>query len=680
MDYEDYFQREAGQLFSQLLMQSPMADGMIFDAAAQCACYRNEGWKFHHTHVDDAYAFDICSKALNWINERFPIIRGEIGDSGIIWQKPAEISLAKDVHCPIFIYLGNTTTEEKVITCNHANLALWQPPIDPWNIKAEKTKPLTTVPAGKSSWLILTVIAAETNENNLEIDFSFPEKTSQINLSINWIDVFKITIITETSDENSANDDARLVCPANVKVCTSISTAQVPQELRNYMHVLPAGIHPFMHCADFFSSPGTAVITVPAGKTKIMCNKGFEYKAAVWEGDVFEDCNINIPLKKNINWDLYKDNWISGDTHIHWAKNWVYLGDDTDDLSIIQKACDCHVISVLTLSQFDGFQEVFTPVHHPMGLIEEHCDKNYIMAMDEEYRNSGPYGHVNLLGLKSLVTPVSTGFTKTDKAPDYPDNQYAFEKAHEQGAIAMCAHGIFSFDKVIIAKGLMDCVDQVFTSQYYQMLNCGFRIPTTVGTDSNARPMGKMRTYVLTENGLTYDNWLEGIRKGRTFVTNGPLLKFTVNGEDIGSVISVKKGEKISINAKAFCEIPLTAVEIVINGQVMLHADNPDSLNEISIEDSIEISQGGWIALRATTGTVCDWMDNVPSAHTSPIYLEVDGIAMSPIKEDVQTVIGELEYYIQELPNRAKFDTDDQMLEVQRHISEGIKIYKELIS
>lgn len=668
MDYEDYFKREAGELFSQLLMQVPLNSEKIFDAAAQCACYRNAGWKFHHSFVNDEYAYDLCNRATDWINDKFNVIQGVIEETGIVWNKHDRISLAAKNHCPVFFYLKNTTSGDVEIVCDNINIPIWQQPTDPWNIKAEKAKPSINVPSGKNSWFVLTVIPSQSGENLLNIDFGFLGVKSQISLKIDWIDIFKVTI------KNYPD------FPVNLKVCTSMNTVHVPSKLRNYMHVLPAGIHPFMHSADHFPSTGEIELFIPSGSTKIECTKGFEYNKEIWEGEITKDCNISFNLKKQSCWDLYNDNWISGDTHVHWAKVWVYLGDDTNDMSIIQKASDCHVISVLTLSQFDGYQEVFTPVHHPMGIIEEYCDTDYIMAMDEEYRNSGPYGHVNILGLKSLITPVSTGFTKTDTAPDYPDNQYAFEKAHEQGAIAMCSHGIFSFDKILIAKGLMDCVDQVSISQYYQILNCGFRIPMTVGTDSNARPMGKMRTYVLNKGELTYGNWIEGIRKGRTFVTNGPLLKFSVNGNNIGSVLNIRKREKISIKASAYFENPLAILEIVYNGRVILQSNELNSENEIHIDETIEIDESGWMALRTTTGTVCDWMDNLPSAHTSPIYLTVDNSAMTPVREDVLSIINELEFYLENLPNKAKFESKEQMLEVENHINEGIQIYKGLIS
>ena len=279
---------------------------------------------------------------------------------------------------------------------------------------------------------------------------------------------------------------------------------------------------------------------------------------------------------------------------------------------------------------------------------------------------------------------MSTGFTKTDTAPDYPDNSYAFIKAHEQGAIAMCSHGIHSFDKVLIALGLMDCVDQVYEKQYYQVLNCGFKIPLTVGTDANARPVGKMRTYVKTDLPFTYESWLDGIRKGRTFVTNGPLLKFTVNGKNPGGTININSDgnndsyENIEINASAFCETPLDRLQVVFNGKVIFEEANPAKEHEIQINTTIFINESGWIALKAFCGDVCDWMDNAPGTHTSPVYIIVDNKQMPADKTCVREIISELEQYIADLPTRAKFENEEQENGVVNRILAGIEVYRSL--
>ena len=68
---------------------------------------------------------------------------------------------------------------------------------------------------------------------------------------------------------------------------------------------------------------------------------------------------------------------------------------------------------------------------------------------------------------------------------------------------------------------------------YYHYLNCGFRVAVSSGSDKMALnpPMGSARTYVKTEGPLCYNSWIEGIRKGHTFISNYPLLDFSVDGK-----------------------------------------------------------------------------------------------------------------------------------------------------
>jgi hypothetical protein len=45
--------------------------------------------------------------------------------------------------------------------------------------------------------------------------------------------------------------------------------------------------------------------------------------------------------------------------------------------------------------------------------------------------------------------------------------------------------------------------------------------------------------------------WFDALKRGETFVTNGPMLEFTVNGKRMGSELRLKAGDKLTINATA---------------------------------------------------------------------------------------------------------------------------------
>src|SRR5207248_3221710 len=75
---------------------------------------------------------------------------------------------------------------------------------------------------------------------------------------------------------------------------------------------------------------------------------------------------------------------------------------------------------------------------------------------------------------------------------------------------------------------------------WYRLLNCGFRLPAGAGTDafpnfaSLRGPPGLVRVFVKTGAALDHARWLAAIKAGRTFVSNAPLLEFTLGGGAIG--------------------------------------------------------------------------------------------------------------------------------------------------
>src|SRR5262249_54525999 len=101
---------------------------------------------------------------------------------------------------------------------------------------------------------------------------------------------------------------------------------------------------------------------------------------------------------------------------------------------------------------------------------------------------------------------------------------------------------------------------------YYRLLNCGLRIPPTAGSPSRGvpNPRGHHRRYVHVgpaegegapeaeskRKELTWQKWWEGLRAGRSFVTNGPMLLVTANGEMPGKVFSAGPGGTVEVELK----------------------------------------------------------------------------------------------------------------------------------
>src|SRR4029450_11811058 len=62
---------------------------------------------------------------------------------------------------------------------------------------------------------------------------------------------------------------------------------------------------------------------------------------------------------------------------------------------------------------------------------------------------------------------------------------------------------------------------------YYELLNCGLRVPPSAGSASGVlpNPVGYNRVYVHCDGELTWESWWENLRRGQVVGTNGPLLR-----------------------------------------------------------------------------------------------------------------------------------------------------------
>jgi hypothetical protein len=141
---------------------------------------------------------------------------------------------------------------------------------------------------------------------------------------------------------------------------------------------------------------------------------------------------------------------------------------------------------------------------------------------------------------------------------------------------------------------------------YYALLNCGFRLQPTAGTGSGVHPVpvGFGRVYVQLDGPLTYAKWFEGLRSGRSFVTTGPMLFATVNGQPPGHIFSNSPAQaEYRVQGRVESSHPVSRVEIVVNGEVVKTvepqsvASDTGSLKS-AFDEMIPLNGSSWIAVR----------------------------------------------------------------------------------
>ncbi|HXJ40494.1 MAG TPA: CehA/McbA family metallohydrolase, partial [Bryobacteraceae bacterium] len=137
---------------------------------------------------------------------------------------------------------------------------------------------------------------------------------------------------------------------------------------------------------------------------------------------------------------------------------------------------------------------------------------------------------------------------------------------------------------------------------WYRYLNCGFRLSATAGTDKMTTfvTVGANRVFARVEGEFTYQNWINALKAGRTFVTNSPVLAFSVNGRDPGALLQFdsKKDKMAQVHAMAESQLPYDRLEIVANGTVVAQSTPSGRRHKAEIHLEYPIHQSCWLAAR----------------------------------------------------------------------------------
>jgi hypothetical protein len=151
-----------------------------------------------------------------------------------------------------------------------------------------------------------------------------------------------------------------------------------------------------------------------------------------------------------------------------------------------------------------------------------------------------------------------------------------------------------------------------------------------------------VRTYARLAPGepFTYQGWMEAVRRAETFVTYGPLLDFSVDGQPMGSRIEVsRRGGTVDVTWEvASVTVPMSRVELVVNGEVRESlAVRPD---QAAGNWSVRVDRSSWLAL-LVRGHYAD-KPEIIAAHSSPVMVMVEGSTMLPAADAV-TILEQIE-------------------------------------
>jgi len=449
----------------------------------------------------------------------------------------------------------------------------------------------------------------------------------------------------------------------------------------------------------YYSRGGEDEIRLPEGRATIEAVRGFEYAPVTQTVEIREGQTASATLTLARRENLAREGWYSGDVHIHanYNNHEIITPEDVRDQA---EAEDLNVANLMVANSggphihdeqyFEGRpNRLSTPLH--------------ILYWVEEMRNNGPYGHMCLTGLKSLVKPLYTGFVNSPYPHDYPPNHAQALAANRQGGAASYAHPGYNFTAdpqtmsarempVDLALGSINAMDVLSNSDedaaaglWYRLLNTGLRCAISAGTDSmtNRRQhwiAGGQRVYVNVPGKFDYDGWVAGYKAGRSFATNGPLLRFTVEGKGPGGEARLAGAGSVAIVAAATSVVPFETLEVVANGQVIAtaRAEGGGLSTRLSINTTHRLDRSAWLAARAR-GPYHRFLANDASvyAHTSPVYC-LAGNDRIGLPADGQFFVEWIDKLIAMCEKRGRYASDEQKRDVVELFRKGRAYYEEV--
>jgi hypothetical protein len=435
---------------------------------------------------------------------------------------------------------------------------------------------------------------------------------------------------------------------------------------------------------DFFFHPQIYRTTgehihLPPGEYEVSWTRGPEYRQQTRKIVVAEGVAEQVERFELERWiHLSEQFWFSGDHHVH-AAGCAHYDSPTEgvgpaDMMRHILGEDLNVGCVLSWGPcWYSQKQFFDGRVHPLSQLD------YLMRYDVEVSGfpSSHAGHLCLLRLKEDDYP---GTERLEQWPSW--TLPVLQWGQRQGGVVGFSHsgwglkidsetipsldmpafdGIGANEYVVdVTHDAVDFISAVDTpihwelNIWYHALNCGFRTRISGETDFPCiygERVGLGRLYVKMDDGvLDFDRYAEGIKQGRSYVTDGKchLFDFAVNDVEVGrggSEVKLAGPEGVKVRCKFAALLPeeqpaefvgiaqrplekkpywelersrieqsrRVPVEIVVNGRVADRVELVADGQQHDLELDVPIERSSWVAVRV-------W----PSCHTNPIWVTVD--------------------------------------------------------
>lgn len=468
----------------------------------------------------------------------------------------------------------------------------------------------------------------------------------------------------------------------------------------------------FFH-EQVYRTDGESLRLAP-GRYQITAHRGPEYHATKVDLDVVADQpaeTLNVNMQRWIH--MAQHGWFSGDHHVH-AAGCAHYENPTEGVTpqdMVRHLIgeDLNVGCVLSWGPCWYYQKQFFD-----GQVSELSQPGNLMRYDVEV-SGFPSSHAGHLCLLNLTEDDYPGTHSIEEWPTWTQPVLAWGK--EQGGVVGYSHsgwglalpdylpngkrgrfprtwggadprqagraadqlpdyalppfdGIGANEYIVTTThGVCDFISAVDTPAiwelniWYHTLNCGFTSRISGETDFPCiygERVGLGRSYVQIPNtpveNLQYSDWVQGIRDGRSYVSDGMshLLSFSVGDRQLGtpddqgrpSRIDVPQAGLQTVRCRVAAMLPeqqdafgasiakrrldekpywhlerardgktrKVPVEIIVNGQSVHQTKIEADGQPKDLEFQTDIAHSSWVAVRI-----------LPSLHSNPIFVHVDG-------------------------------------------------------
>ena len=432
--------------------------------------------------------------------------------------------------------------------------------------------------------------------------------------------------------------------------------------------------------AQVYREDGEYVL-LPPGQFRVAFTRGPEY--------VTKTRTITVPRNTPKHQETFRlKRWVSmrqhgyysSDSHIH-ASGCCYStnpeeGLKPDHIWRFQRGEDLNIANVLNwVGNWYHQKSYFTGHDHP------HSDHDHLLRYNVEVSGfpSSHAGHVVLLGLHEDDYP------DTSTIEDWPTwNLPILKWAKAQNALTGYAHSGWGLTPmngtwdlpnyeiprmndiganefiVTVTEGVVDFYSVGDTpvtwelNMWYHSLNCGFRPRLSGETDYPCiydERVGEARSYVKLDYDLNYDQYLDGIRRGSGYVSDGRshFIDFSADEIKLGtedSLLKLSHPRRVKVSAKVAALLAVEQSEIgqqiaasSLDRQPYWHIERSRIgstrdltvelvINGIAVDSKTVTADGDWkdVSFEPQIDESC-WLALriFPCAHTNPIFVSVEG-------------------------------------------------------